>query len=1200
MHFKALCHWPETARPFLTKIMRIMKLSAILLFVCCMQVSATTYSQKVNLHVKKGALKEVFTAIRLQTGYSFFYNAVLLKQAKPVDLDLTNVDIREAMDKALFDQPLSYSIDDSTIIIKSRPVTNLVSQELDATLSPPIPITGTVTDSVGNPMEGASIFLKKSHKSVTSDHNGRFTINVSEGDILVVSFVGYSTRELKITASILHGEPLNISLARSVYALNKVEVTYSNGYQTVSPERSTGSYSQIDNTLITRSVTTNILDRIENLTPGIQFNHGDADPSGHDGILIRGRSTIYSNVAPLIVLDNFPYDGDITNINPNDIESISILKDAAAASIWGARAGNGVIVITTKRGKSGRPQVDYTSSVTVSRRPDFSSLRTISSPDYVDLEKYLYANGHYSNDSLDNAYGIPDHIDPVGEVLLAQSAGTITAAQANAQLEAYKKNNIYNDLSKYFYRTSVSQQHSLNVSGSTPTTNYYMSLGWDHNVPNLVSQKYDRISLRSQNTFKITQNLDITAGLNYVQNNNQVGNNPGYSMDGLYPYARLADDHGNPIEFDNKYRKIFTDTASAGGQLLNWKNIPLSDIGNTKITNKIRDFTINIGLRYELFKQLSLDLKYQYENAVTSAQTYNSDSSFYTRDQINNYYQPGAANPFPIPIGGILDFNSSELNSHQGRAQLSYNRRFAQKHEIAAIAGWEIKDLRTTGNSYRLYGYNQNGSVTSPQMDFVSYFPQYFYGPYSSFVTAQIQNPQSVSGTLDRFISTFGNASYTYDHRYILSGSVRNDAANLFGVKTNQKGVPLWSAGAAWEINNEKFYRIAFLPYLKLRATYGVNGNFSRTASALSTAYFYQSNITPLNTGTIQNPPNPSLRWETVKIVNIALDFGTRNKILTGSIDYYQKHADDLISDVPTDPTLGLVQGAGGGTPDIFENSANMKGHGIDLELNSRNLDGRFKWYTTFIFSYVKTQVTKYLVPVSTNGSTYLTSTSIILPITGKPVYGIYSYRWGGLDPATGDPMGYLGKSASKDYNAITSNTKLDSMIFNGPVQPTTFGALRNTVSWKNFSLSFNISYKFGYYFRRPSVNYGNLFAEFPGLGTLAGSKDYSLRWQQPGDEKKTNVPSITYPANPLRDQLYLFSQILVDKADNIRLEDIRIDYTLDRSIWRQLPFRQVKLYIYTSNLGILWKANKDGIDPYYNNTARPARNISMGLNIGF
>ncbi|HEY4148891.1 MAG TPA: hypothetical protein VGM41_08180, partial [Chitinophagaceae bacterium] len=434
---------------------------------------------------------------------------------------------------------------------------------------------------------------------------------------------------------------------------------------------------------------------------------------------------------------------------------------------------------------------------------------------------------------------------------------------------------------------------------------------------------------------------------------------------------------------------------------------------------------------------------------------------------------------------------------------------------------------------------------------------------------------------------------YEWKSRYTISASAREDQANLFGVKTNQKGTPLWSAGLAWKIDKEAFYKCTWLPALKLRASYGHNGNISRLASAYTTASFYGAAYSSNIAATILNPPNNHLRWEQVGIFNAGLDFSFRRELLSGTIEYYRKNAQDLMGQSPVDPTLGLANNAGGNF--FYGNVAAMKGSGWDIQVNSRNLQRVFSWTTHLLFSFTNSHVTQYSMPVSAAGSTYLTIAGYsINPVLGRPVFSVYSYPWRGLDPANGDPIGYLNGGTSKNYASINTNTLLDSMVCNGPAQPLYTAALRNDFAYKNWSLSVNISYKGGNYFRRPSISYSDLFANW------SGNADYARRWQHAGDELYTHVPSLVYPANAARDVFYANSAVLVEKADNIRLEDVVLAYEWRQKSATKGPFSSLRFYLYAANFGPLWTAAHDHIDPYYNNIPTDRLKLSVGVTAQF
>ncbi|SEM65857.1 TonB-linked outer membrane protein, SusC/RagA family [bacterium A37T11] len=1035
-------------------------------------------------------------------------------------------------------------------------------------------IKGTVIDSASRePLPGVTITLKGTNYRAVTNGKGEYQISANPGDILVFSAMGYKVLERKT-----NGGVLNVMLEMVAAELEEVEVQGSTGYQLL-PKNHPGSYDVISDKLLNRSVGLSIMDRIKDLTPGMSFYNPV------DGLLIRGRSTIYSGVAPLIVIDNFPYDGDLNNLNPNDVSSVTILKDASAASIWGARAGNGVIVITTKKGDSKKMKFELSSTVNMQDKPDLYEADRLNSSDLIDIEEFLFGKNVY-NSILNNRTTRPS-VTPVVEILAKARSGDISEAEAATQINVLRNNDVRDDLLKYFYQTSINQQYALNVSGATDKIDYYFSGGLDKLTDNFVGgTTSDRVTVKSRQNFHITRKFNAELALNYAQLTSKAGNNSGIGIGGLTPYTDLVDDQGKGLILENGLRGLYTDTAGRGN-LLNWKNVPLDDIGQTEHTTQLKDFILNAGLSYEFVQGLTLNVKYQFENQTEQRRTLYQEDSYFTRDLINRYAQPSTNGTytFPVPVGGIADYTNGGMSSHQGRIQANYVKTFNTDHSINLFAGWEIKNKVDINNTNRMYGYNRTGSLVNTNMDYVT---RYKYSYSNS--TATIPNNQSISEILDRFISSYINGTYSFKDRYTLSASARNDAANLFGVKTNQKSVPLWSAGLGWKISEEEFYKIGWLPGLNVRATYGYNGNFSRRTTAASTGEYRQSVNTGLLRGWIVNPPNDNLRWEKTRILNMGIDFSFKNDRLSGKIEFYHKNSADLIAEAPFDPTLGMIPPTG--TISVFYgNSANMKGHGLEVELNSRNLTGRFSWQTTFLFSSSSSKLTKYLVEPSNSASSYL-STSQLVPVTGKPLYAVYSFTWAGLDPENGNPLGYKGPAISDDWTYLYQQTPVDSLVYHGAVQPVSFGAIRNSFSWKNLSFSFNISYKGGYYFRRPSISYSAINNTLRNL-----HHDFNDRWQNPGDENRTDVPSWVYPnPNGNRDNFYLNSEALVLPADHIRLEDINFSYTVPVLG----AFRNMRLYIYLSQSELLWTKNREHIDPYYPNGRQVRGTLSFGLNTNF
>ncbi|MBO9634126.1 MAG: SusC/RagA family TonB-linked outer membrane protein, partial [Chitinophagaceae bacterium] len=950
--------------------------------------------------------------------------------------------------------------------------------------------------------------------------------------------------------------------------------------------RATGSFSRVDNKTFNRQVSTDVITRLKGIAPSILVDERGAKPK----LTIRGQATIWGNDQPLIVVDNFPYEGDLNNINPNDVEDISILKDAAAASIWGIRAGNGVIVIKTKRGAYNKPMnISFNANTTVGEKPDLFYISKMNPSDFIDIEKMLFDKGYYNkiiNDASFRPYS------PVVKILDDQKNNRITAAEAGSRIDALRNFDLRKDMEKYLYQNTIRQQYSLSLNGGGPKYSYYFSAGFDKNREAQVGNQFNRISLNSNQVFKPVEKLEFTVNLAYNRSNRssagvvQMLNNMGSEM--MYPYARLVDDNGAPAVVTKGFSSVFKQKALADG-LLNWDFVPLKELALQNNKNLLTETRLNTAVKYSLLPQLSAEARFQYENQWSKTRNLYDQDTYTMRDLINSYttFENGVLKR-NIPLGARLDNSIDELNSLNGRLQLNYDQRW-NKHQVHAIGGFEVRQMRTTGNSGRLYGFDPAVGSSIP-VDYVSTFKLYGKG-YAS----NISNYDDYSGTLDRIRSYYVNGAYDYDLRYILSASARIDQSNVFGVRTNQKSVPLWSAGARWNIGKEAFYKLQWLPELSLRTTYGYSGNVDKTLTAFTTARLDKNYSNSLPAASLANPPNKDLRWEKNAMWNIGIDFAMKGNRLSGSIEYFNRKGTDLIGNGDIDPTTGYISYRG--------NLANMTGRGVDIELNSINVQaGDFSWKTTAIFSFAKDKVTKYQRTttlysfISINDNTIIRNPVAYLPVVGRSLFGIYSYPWAGLDPANGQPRGYLDGKPSTEYSKITQYLAEDpanNLTYNGNAVAPYFGALRNTFEYKGIELSFNITYRFGYYFRRNTIMYGALYSNYYGHG------DFYNRWQKPGDELRTNVPAMLYPANNLADDYYRNSEAVVSKGDHIRLQDMNLAYTFNPAILRHLRVKNIRVFAYASNLGIIWRSNKEGLDPDFP-TQKPVRSFAFGFNAGF
>lgn len=1142
-----------------------------------MLTSVTTLAQ-ISFSKKNATISDLRKALEKQTGYTIFNSNSVSAKLKPVTIHITNGTLEQLLDEYFKYQSSTYTIIDKviTVIPRGKPQT---ASNRGAN------IKGKIVNEQGEPVPGATITIKGSKQQTSTNENGEFKLTeVTDIELnIVVTSINYESEEINY-----QGEPeLNVQLRHRISELDKVQVV-STGYQKLSKDKSPGSFVKIDNELLNRRVSTNIIDRLEGITSGLVFNKNVDKVVNQSSMSIRGRTTIYANPEPLIVVDNFPYTGDINNINPNDVESITVLKDADAASIWGAYAGNGVIVITTKKGKYNQAlKLSVNSNVTVGQKPNLYYIPSLSSSDYIDVEKFLFDNGYYNSKITDPTFPV---LSPAVEIMARERSLRITSPEAEEQLNVLREQDKRKDLEKYFYRKNVNQQYALNASGGGSNNNYYFSLGYDKNLAALVKNDYDRISLTANNSFSwLKKKLQFNTGIIYTES--QSHNND-ETRNITYPYLDVVDDFGNarsiPLNLRQPYKDSVDKLVLPGQQkLLDWDYKPYNELKYSDNSIKSTDYRINTDAKYTILKGLDVSVLYQYNKGFIDREDYYSQQTYYTRNYINQFTDVSSGEVVKrVPQGGILDQGSIQYEAHNTRSQINYdhnwyNPKQSKHHQVTAMAGAEVRNLRTFYETLRLYGYNKD-MASSYNVTYDTAFPM-FYAP---FTKNKIENRNIKRNETDRYISYYLNAKYIFQRKYILSGSIRKDESNLFGVSTNQKGVPLWSIGASWELSQENFYRVGWLPFLRLRITNGYKGNVDKSVSAFTTVKKDAiANTWNLLAASILNPPNPSLRWEKNHMFNWGIDFATKNNTFEGSLEYYTRKGTDLIGISPMDPTTGVTQFTG--------NTADMKGKGVDLMLRSRNIDKRLKWSSTFLFSYAADKVTNYKVQ---QGAIWIyADPQFMSPLAGKPLYSIFSFKWMGLNPQTGDPQGYFNKEASTNYTSILNSKDLSDLIYRGPANPTYFGSLRNNFSYKQLELSFTITYKMGHYFRRNSINYFELFnnASF-------GNQDYELRWKDPGDEQYTSVPSMIFNTSAHRSTFYKFSDVLVEKGDHVRLQDIQLSYQMNRNEKKWLPIKQFRVYVYANNLGILWKANKSGIDPDFisGNSIPNPKTIAAGLKI--
>lgn len=1175
-------------RRYNAKTLKVMKLTGILLLGFCLHVAAKTASQTISLSGTNLELRQVFQEVEKQTNYSVFYNKNAIEGVKVASIDAKNIPLKEFLEILFQDLPFQFYFNKNTIVISRKSVANdlirRLEEDFSPQFSPPIKISGTIVGQNNQLLSGATIRVKGKNITTASDDRGYFELNAEAPATLIISYVGFQQREYKVNNS----DPLSISLMQLESRMDTAEVILNTGYQQLSKERATGSFVHIDNELYNRQVGTDVLSRIYNVTSGLI-----TDPRGggnKNELLIRGVSTINALTQPLIVVDNFPYEGDLSSLNPNDVSSITVLKDAAAASIWGVRAGNGVIVVTTKQGKLSTAQnITINNTVTVTQKPDLFYLPVLSSAGMIDVETEQFKKGVYNDyDDVYPSFNYFPMLPQAVEVLLAARRKGI-ADPANdpavkSTLAEMAAHDIRNDIDKYMLRNAMTRQHFFSISGGNTRYGYYTSVGYDAVQGEDIKNNNNRISINFKNTFRPFKNLELNGGIAYTRTTGEIG---GLSYGSALPgfgwsvYTRLADKQGNALATPYSLRSPYVDTVNYPG-LLDWHYYPLNEINNKTVKTKGTDARVEVNAKYSILDGLMLEGQFQVQQSNLHSTDHMLQKNSSVTDAINKtmYVDDFGNMVYPHPLGDVISRSGTEFTAWNIRTSLRFDKRW-NAHQLNAFAGIELRESSSETNYDKNYGYDPL-THTYTTVDPLTIFPA---RPFGSVKLDGSIDPVS---NIARHGSSFINVNYDYQGKYLLLASARMDESNFFGIKANLRKVPLWSVGTGWNMHLENFYNLSWLSALKWKVSYGFTGNTNPGATShptfeyLNDAFIAYVPLRNILFGKLLTPGNPQLRWERVKVFNVGAEFTFRKERISGSIEYYRKKGLDLLGPVNSDPTSGVT--------DFWGNRSSILTKGLDITINSNNLAGKLRWQTSLLVSFNKDEVVEYLQKAHTVG--LLLSANAIKP--GEPLSTIYSFRWAGLDPASGEARVFLGDTLSKA--ASETQLKESDLVKSGRTTPTCFGSLRNSISYGAFSVSALITYRFGHVFRRPTINYSELL-NF----SWTAHKDYDQRWQKPGDEKFTNVPAMPASILPTAD-IYQFANILIERADCIKLQDVRIDYRLRKQQNHRNLIRDLSVYFVANNLGMIWKANKYGIDPeaYLLNTFPAQRSFSLGFNITF
>lgn len=1030
-----------------------------------------------------------------------------------------------------------------------------------------------VLDALGANVPQASVTNLNSKQVGYTNNNGEAIIMGTKGDKISVTAVGYLPQHI----TLVHPPQLMEVILQPV--INEIEeVVIQTGLYEQRAKATTGSYDHIAKKLLDRNTSSNIIDRLEGITSGLQFDRrgNTLEQKTNAQLRVRGLSSISSSTAPLIVVDNFPYEGDINAINPDDVESITVLKDASAAAIWGARAGNGVIVITTKKSIFSSPNhIKFTSNIQSSDRPNlFYNPAFLSAKKMVDLEQSLHEKGFYTKN---NAVQVPAYV----ALLMQFDANEIDQSTFQQQKEVYLNSDIRKEAEDELYRKGLLQRYYLQLSGGGNKYSFVGSYGFDNNLHSIIGDSDRRNSLSIISNFIVAPKFNLQTTIRYTE---LLNKNNGYGITELRgsnrqvdSYTRLRSENRELPGINYKYLLSYVEKAEDMG-LLDWSFNPIRDRTERDITTNNKVMEIGTSLQYKILKSLDIELKYRYLSTLGLYDRLYKAESYYVRNLVNSFTQLDGGKP--IPLGAIKEGYSMRDVKQNGRIQVNFNPVISANQNLSLLIGAEISDDNTVRDfGYRIHGYNPDNLTFKADFDLTK---NYSLRPEGN---GAIQGISSTPVDLtNRFVSYYSHLSYVYNQSHTLNASMRWDASNLFGVKTNQKGVPLWSLGVKENLKVLPFVNdMTMLSRLDARITYGVNGNVNSTVSAYPTAN-YLPILLPgyLPYANLTSAGNPSLRWEKVKIWNMGLDLGLWGNRILGTVEYYNKKGLDLIGQNFLDPTTGISEFNNIYTIDNRINYADLKTEGLDLSIQALIVNTNFKWNSTVLWSFAKNKVLNYMANSNVNTSSFVSNP---IPRVGRSLDEVYAWPFFGLSPDNGQLLTGLN---NQEYSNYMNNAVIDDLDYVGYDFPPYQGSWRNSFEFKGWELSANIVWKNGFYFRRSSIQYGTLF------NNSQGHKDYESRWQKAGDELSTYIPAIPSDVNATRDVYYAYSRPLVLKGDLIRIADIRLNYSFSF-----LQNAKAQFYVAINNVGLLYTANNYGLDPDQPNVTYPTpRSYSFGINL--
>lgn len=1079
---------------------------------------------------------------------------------------------------------------------------NIPAQDRQGTIKT---VTGHVTDENGEAAPGIAVMVKGTTTGTMTDENGNFRLSVKfvqggQTPVLVFSCIGKITKEIRCTR-----EHFEVEMEDELAAL--VGAIINTGYQRIDRRMSTSSVASISGEDVLQANATTLDNMLQGKIPGLSVMGSSSTPGAATKVRIRGTSTISGNREPLWVVDGVILDDPvsvstemlnnldnvnlignaISGLNPMDIEKIDVLKDASATAIYGVRAANGVIVVTTKRGKMGAPRVNYSGTVTVTERPSYNKLNLMDSRERIDVSKEIAAKGLvYSFEPAAVGY----------EGLLYDLYDRkISYDQFLSGVQELEMMNT--DWFDLLYHNSVSHKHNLSISGADEKVNYYISGAYTDENANvrgtgleqynimakvqatLASRLTGTVQLRGNITNKDYQHSSISP-YSYAYNTSRAI--PAFNEDGSYSYYNAEQGfNAQPLMF----------------------NI-LNEIDNSGRTVKSNSLYFNANLEWAIWNGLRATGTFAMNMSNTSDKEWYNDRT-YAAAQLRglNY-----GVPFPdadtwrdqfcsLPYGGELKSSETRNFGYTTRLQLDYSK-YIKGHHISGSAGFEARSTKYDGISTTQWGYLPDRGESFVEIDPIQ------WPLYNEMV---MNTPDVVTNRLSNYLSWYGVLSYAYKSRYIINGNIRADGSNKFGQDRSTRFLPIWSVSARWNIMNEPFLEnVMWLNELSIRGSYGIQGNVSddQTPSMIIQLGSIDE-ISGDYISTLSKLPNPFLKWEKTTSYNIGLDFSLFNNRLSGALEYYYKKGNDQIVSVEVAQTTG--------TSSMSLNVGDIMNRGYELIINAVPVKTKdFSWSLSFNTARNINLVTQGGMEDEYTYAQYVDGSAVL---QGYPINSFFSYKFAGLDAE--------GLPTFKDIEETEGATKQDMYAkvfsYSGNRIPDIQGGFSTTFSYRNFTLGLFFSYSVGAKVRLNNL-YSNTGQELPNpQQNMSG--EFVNRWRQPGDEAWAVIPALSTDdlsmstgilgsreieiANNMW-QMYNQSDIRVVSSDFLRLRTAYLRYAIPQKVCDALHIGAANVRIEGNNLLLFCSKDLNGQDPEQLGfgeigiTTPPVASFSLGLDITF